>query len=159
MFVTSPSVSVSESSLQGIAVLPDVTRIIMDTLNQRFYLLIDDVNLGNYLEIIRLLLRFGVNGIINYGILYHQPSEEVIRNLNGSPSLGAIFKFILDFLAHYITLYFIDKKYTSPLIFTIHVAASIPSQFPQFAEGFLIQSFVTIFNAAINACSMVWYMV
>ena len=153
VLVTSLSGSVSESSLHGIAVLPDVTKIVMDTLNQRFQLriLIEDDNFSNYLEMVRLLLRFGVNGIVNFGLVSGKSSEEIIRSLNGLVSLRAIFMFISDFLAHYITLYF-DKKFAYPLLFTISVAASIRTHFPQLAEDFLIQKFVNVFTVAIDAC-------
>jgi hypothetical protein len=125
VLATSPSGTTSESSLQWITILPDVTTTVMHTLNQRFQFLINDANLSTYLEMVWLLLRLGANGIVNFGLVSQKSSEEINRSLNSSASLGAIFKFISDFLAHYITDYFLDKKCETPLLFTIHVAASI----------------------------------
>jgi hypothetical protein len=141
VFATPLSETTSESSLQGITILLDVIRIVMLSLNQRFDLLIDDANISSYLEMVRLLLRFGVNGIVNFGLVSQMSPEEIIKSLNSSASLWAIFKFISDFLAHYITDYFQNKKYETPLLFAIYVAASIPTQFPQLEEDFMIQCF------------------
>ena len=143
VLVNSPNVS--DSSLQEVfPVLLDLTKIIMDSLHTRLQFLIDDPKCDELLQIVRLLLRFAVNGFVNFGLVSQKPTEETIKDMNGSSILQEIFNFISDFLTLNIRFYFNDQKYHFPLIFSIQLAATT-SGFPKCAESFLIEKFSKIF--------------
>ena len=152
------SLNVSDSCLQKVfPVLLDLSKKIMDFLHTRLQFLIDDPQSDELLQIVRLLLRFAVNGFINLGLVSKKPTEEIIKNMNGSQILQEIFNFISDFLNFNIILYFNDQKHILPLIFPIQLAASI-AEFPK-AESFLMEKFTKIFSRAINECKLVCYLV
>ena len=156
VLVNSPNVS--DSSLQEVfPVLLDLTNIIMDSLHTRLQSLIDDPKCDELLQIVRLLLRFVVNGFVNFGLVSQKPTEETIKSMNESPILQEIFNFISNFLNLNIIFYFNDQKHNLPLIFPIQLAASI-AEFPK-AKSFLIEKFTKIFSRAINECKLVCYLV
>lgn len=142
---------VLESYSEEFSIVLLLTKIIIKYMNQRFSALIDDPNLNHYLDLVKLLLKFVVNGYVNIGIATQKSTEEINRNLNGT-TLRTVFQFISDFLSSYVISFFFDTKYFPSLMFPIRVAASIPNQFSPFAETYLIQRFSEIFTSAINTC-------
>lgn len=146
------SENVSELSFEGLPVLLNFTKLILDYMNQRVRVLIDYPNLIEYLDLVKVLLKFIVNGLVNFDLAYQKSLEEIYKTLKKSKKLELIFQFISDFLTNFVTLFFYETKYTIPLMLAIQIAASIPSEFPQCAESFLIDRFSKIFMDAINVC-------
>ena len=138
------------------SILLDLVQIVSEVLYGRIRFILDDENLGDYLNMIWLLVRFLVNAQVNVYLVANQTQEELIQYLKSSLALKSLFQFMSDFVSTNITFYFTEyPKYARPLLFTIQVAASISTQFPKLSEVFMLESLAEIFNNGISKCFQV----
>ena len=138
------------------SILLDVVRIVSEVLFGRIRFILDDEYLGDYLNMVWLLVRFLVNAQVNFCLVANKTQEELIQSLKASLALKSLFQFISDFVSTNITFYFTEyPKYARPLLFTIQVAASISTQFPKLSEVFMLESLAGIFNNGISKCFQV----
>ena len=155
-FAIAPATSISPNDKLSHSILLDVVRIVSEVLFDRIRFILDDENLGDYLNMVWLLVRFLVNAQVNFCLVANKTQEELIQYLKGSLALKSLFRFMSDFISTNITFYFTEyPKYAFPLLFTIQVAASIPTQFPKLSEVFMLESLAAIFNNGISKCFQV----